>query len=158
MKGKIIMLFLISSLIWIAACERDDICIEPTTPQLIIRFYNNKAPEDFKSVNSLLVRVIGRENDSLTFAGKDSIVVPIRVNALETKYLLTVDYSDTAKKITDTLSLSYQTEDVFVGRSCGYKSIFKNVNYKATNHWINGLEVVATIIENENNAHVKMYH
>lgn len=139
-------------------CERDDICIDPTTPQLVIRFYDNAAPDDLKSVNSLLVRVTGFENDSITFAGLDSIALPIRVNEPETKYLLTVNYSDTIEKATDTLTLKYEAEDVFVGRACGYKSIFNNVSYSSTSNWMKSLEIVSTQIENEENAHVKVYH
>lgn len=158
MKWKPNLSIIVILLLLLIGCERDDICIDPTTPQLVIRFYDNAAPEEFKSVNSLLVKVAGFENDSITFAGKDSIALPVRVNELETKYLLTINYLDTIGKRTDTLTLKYQTEDVFVGRACGYKSIFNEVGYSNTNSWIKSLEIVSTKIENEKNAHVKIYH
>ena len=41
------------------SCERDEICLEDITPKLIIRFYNENNPNEFKSVPLLKVNIEG---------------------------------------------------------------------------------------------------
>ena len=49
------ILFLLLIVVFISSCEKDDFCIEPVTPNLIIRFYDADNPTEFKSVSELYV-------------------------------------------------------------------------------------------------------
>jgi len=156
-------LILIILIITISSCERDDICIDPITPNLIIRFYDNDNPTDFKSVSRLSVEIIGVEIDTLILGTSDSIVIPVKVTENMTQYVLTINSNNGANLNRDTITVNYTREDVFVGRSCGYKTIFNNIeviNNTNTNKWILGIQNSETPqhIENETTAHVKIFH
>lgn len=66
------------------SCERDDICSEntPTTPSLVIRFYNVDDQEQTKQVRLLTVNGIDSEgnplDDIVSSISTDSIVLPLR--------------------------------------------------------------------------------
>ena len=160
MNKKIIVILLsLLSLIMIGSCERDDICIDEITPQLIIRFYNNDTPELFKRVNQLSVKIAGIENDSLVFNATDSIAIPLKVTEDMTQYTLTINSDNGAELIRDIITVNYEREDVFVARSCGFKTIFNNTNYtQNSNNWVQTIETITQTIDNETNAHLKIFH
>jgi len=148
----ILILFI---LIAIGGCERDEICIDPITPHLIIRFYDTEDLETFKPVNNLLVKIMDKEFEVVT---TDTLLIPLNVYDSRTTIVLTKNSKDSTQLIQDTLTVNYEVENVFVGRSCGYKSIFTNINYQNTKNWIVSKEVVDLQIENEDNAHLKIFH
>ncbi len=139
----------------IISCERDEICIDPITPHLIIRFYDTEDLETFKPVNNLLVKILDKEMEIVT---TDTLLVPLNVYDTQTTIMLTKNSKDNTQSIQDTLIINYQVENVFVGRSCGFKSVFTNINYQNTNNWIVSKEVISLQIENEDNAHLKIFH
>lgn len=164
MKKEIIILFFIS-IVLLSGCERDEICIDPITPKLSIVFYDVDDPETKKSVNNLAVEILDVDVDikSLDTIGTDSISVPLNIYAMQTTIVLTTNSKDTNLINQDTIRLNYETEEVFVGRSCGYKSIFKNVSIgiepgNVSERWIQSLILEQTEIENENKAHVTILH
>lgn len=148
MKRAILLLFIIAML----SCERDDICIDPVTPNLIIRLYDFEDNTRLKPVTNLKVNISGYK-DTLSYS-RDSLAFPIRVDVDTTKYILTYKKSDT-ETLVDTILLTYKRENVFVGRSCGFKTIFKDVKYTRTNNWIKTFETQNTIT-NEAASHVQI--
>jgi hypothetical protein len=162
MKFKLeYLFFLIISIIAITGCERDDICIDEITPNLIIRFYDFEDQTETKSISQLSIKINGIENDSLFFSGTDSIFVPLKVTSNNTQFVFTVNSNDVALLNRDALTVNYSAEAVFVGRSCGYKSIFNNTTYDLTddgNMWIQKIEMITEQIENETTAHVKIFY
>ncbi len=163
-KKTLFLIFLLLNL----ACEKDEICLEEITPKLILRFYDQNDPDEFKSVRNIKINIEGIEGDytdtsisTLT----DSIAVPIKVSANITRFILTLpgDDSQGIEENRDTLSLIYLQEDIFVSRSCGYKTIFHEGEITLTedgNNWIKMLEQREDPLEitDENKAHVKIYH
>jgi len=145
-----------------SSCERDEICIDPITPKFIIAFYDVDDSESKKPVNNLAIEILDI-NKSLDTIGTDSIGIPLNVYAIETTIVLSTDSKDDNLIDRDTINLNYEVENVFVGRSCGYKSIFKNVSinrdFGQTNErWIKSLVLEHTEIENETEAHVTILH
>lgn len=155
MKKYLIFSGLVGIFIYFSSCEVDDICIEKVlTPRLIVKFYNSTLPTKVSSVDSLYVWVEGK--DSL-YKNRtvDSLLLPLNTASNTTKYLLSV-----GNKI-DTLIINYDKTNVFVSRSCGYKTNFIWLNNSSlTHHWATGFETINTpqLIENEAKAHVKIYH
>ena len=140
----------------ISSCERDDICIDEITPNFTLRFYDSEDPDEFKAVSGLQVKLLDTDIDTIVVSG-DSIQFPIRLDLNTTSYSVTNELSESAIK-TDTITLAYTSAPVFVGRACGYKSIFNDVTYTSTNNWITDIEIVTTTITDETLAHVKIFH
>ena len=133
---KIKLILLTLCCISLLTCERDDLCPEttPTTPSLVIGFFNNALPENPKTVNDLYV--IGLDNDNVlpgySVVDVDELILPLRTDQNSTTFTLISDtVLDTDGFVTsgnsDTVTITYETEDVYVSRACGYKTIFNNV-------------------------------
>lgn len=150
------ILFICIIVLSVSSCERDDICIDDVTPNFTIRFFDSEDPDETKSISGLEVKLLDTDIDTLLFSS-DSIQLPLRLDINTTKYSLTNELSESLIK-TDTITLVYSPEVVFVGRACGFKSIFNNVVYSNTNNWITDVEIVSETINDENLAHVKIYH
>ncbi len=160
-------------------CEPDDICPQstPTTPSLIIRFYDFSNQEDKKNVFKL--RIQGVDNDAplpdYNIVTTDSIVLPLKTDATSTQYKLHEDYTyndngtpddtsdDTKGGNEDIITINYSTEEVYVSRACGYKTIFKNVTLTIEpddDNWIQSKESLTDnqSVEDETAAHFKLFH
>jgi len=161
-SSAIFILFLIT-----IGCETDEICLEDTTPHLIVRFYNQNIPDELKSVLNLKVNIEGiegeYENETITVF-TDSIAIPLMVTENRTRFIFTLpgDEEEGVEDNLDTISLIYTQEDIFVSRSCGYKTVYHNAKVTLTqddDNWIKFLEPTADPLEiiDENLAHVKIY-
>lgn len=135
-----------------SACEKDDICLLDTTPNLIIVFKDKDAVETKKSVSSLTVWV--QDKDSIIVEQNlDSIAIPMDLNNDLTRYHFANSLS------TDDVTFVYSRTDEFVSRSCGYKTLFSNLDIvNPTNNWISSYEIQNTSVENENTTHITFYH
>ena len=157
MKKYYLLLSIIALLI--SSCEKDDFCIEPVTPNMIIRFYNATNITQTKSVTDLSVYSEGFD-ELYTNANLDSILIPLDVTSNQ------IIYNLSSESNLDVITINYDIEEVFVSRSCGFKAIFNNVSISSdiSNDWIIGLtetlENTITIptIDNETAAHVKIFH
>jgi hypothetical protein len=157
MKKYYLFLSLIALLI--SSCEKDDFCIEPITPNMIIRFYNATNISETKTVTDLTVNP--NDLDSIyTNVSIDSIVIPLDVTSNQ------IIYNFSSGTNVDILTIDYEIEEVFVSRSCGFKAIFNSVTVTSdvSNDWIIGLtetlENTITIptIDDESAAHIQIFH
>lgn len=136
----------------ILSCEVDDICLEPTTPQLIIRFYDAANPTVKKQVSNLNIWIAGKDS-IIKNKTTDSISIPLNTALDLTKYKFS------SSNLIDEVTYSYQRSDVFVSRSCGYKFIFQNISASnSSSNWIQQMIIINPTIENEKNAHIKILH
>lgn len=157
MKKYFLILSFVSLLV--SSCEKDDFCIDPITPNMIIRFYDATNPTETKSVSNLSVQPEGYE-DIYSNVSVDSLLLPLNVMSNEIVYNLSSDGNQ------DILTITYDVEEKFVSRSCGFKAIFRNVIVTSdpSNEWILGLTesgnntVTISTIEDESAAHVQIYH
>ncbi|MFD0993614.1 DUF6452 family protein [Tenacibaculum geojense] len=156
--SAIVLVVIISFL----SCEKDDFCTQnPVTPNLVIRFYDYSNTDTLKTVQRLSVIASGKTDSILTTSTTDSIAIPLNAAALETEYTLVADFTvdgvNTTRE-TATLKANYNTEEEFVSRSCGFKIVFNDVILEKTG-WIDSLSTSQiTTINNENSAHVKVFH
>ncbi|MGY0408071.1 MAG: DUF6452 family protein [Polaribacter sp.] len=162
MKKRILFFFV--SIVFFSACEKDDFCLKnPVTPKLIITFYDATNRETPKKVQHFSLAAKSKGKDSL-FVNQslDSIAIPLNSLASETVYTLkknTVNGAITDNKYA-TLTIKYDTEEEYISRSCGYKVIFKNLELTTdSNTWIIGFTPsTLTAIDNQNTAHVQIFH
>lgn len=141
----------------ILGCEKDDICVDPITPFLVITF---KDYEDQSESKSILLDSVWAEGKDLFIEGEstDSIAIPLDLNNDFTLYHFAINNSDDLVKVDD-INFAYTRKDVFVGRSCGYKTTFENFNVESnTTNWIKEIEVKKTIIDNDTTEAVTIYH
>ena len=176
MKKIIAILLLITAFY---SCERDDICPEstPTTPHLVIKFYNIDAQTELKEVENLRIQGVGDEELEVYQSATtiDSIIyIPLRTidddndsdNGITTKFILhkeyEIDENDEVLGNPDIIAITYHTEEVYVSRACGYKTIFKNVEVNLETDDDNWIELILfdepLTVDNETDTHVEIYH
>jgi Family of unknown function (DUF6452) len=165
-------------------CEKDDICEAgtPTTPNLIIDFYDNNSPGAKKVVTDLRVIAEG-EAKAIAFnptlaetnpakylaSGVSTIKIPLRTLANATKYSLTFNYMNIIPSLIneDKIEINYTHKDEFISRACGFKTLFElnssnGITTEASstdiNKWIKEIVIQKYSILNENEVHVKIFH
>ena len=184
MKKIIAILLLITAFY---SCERDDICPEstPTTPHLVIKFYNIDEQSEIKAISNLRIQAIvdeGLEEYQAAETIDSMITIPLRMidddndpdNGITTKFVLHKNYfyndNDTPDDDTDDfeegnpdiIAITYFTEEVYVSRACGYKTIFQDVKVISETDedlWI-GLILFDNplTVDNETDTHVQIFH
>lgn len=150
MKRFLLIVLVVVTLI--SSCEKDDFCTEtPVTPSLILRFYDNANRTSTKSTSGLYVWA---DNKDTIFANvaTDSLVIPLNPAASQTIYNLSQG------NIINQLTIDYSVDYEYVSRSCGFKAVYDNISFTSNNTWINELQATTTIVNNENAAHVQVYH
>lgn len=178
---KKIFCFLFISVFLLTSCEKDDICdpSTPTTPRLVIKFFNannRSVPQiisDLKIVGEGMDYENGILNNNGTQIWNDSLVyVPLRINQDVSKFSFIRKANDTvlSNDITDILEFNYSRRDEYVSRACGFKTIF-DLNGSPTGRpfvlnndedatagvWIKDIQVVQPNINDENETHINIY-
>ena len=114
---KISALLLLLIFIIIPSCEKDDICAEttPTTPKLILRFYDITSQDDTKNVTDLRVTGFDENNEevdisNLNIVTTDSINLPLRTDANVTKFVFYKDYTVDGLSIKEIMEIQHSKE------------------------------------------------
>ena len=176
---KIILLLLIAAFSY-SSCEKDDICDAntPTTPRLVIEFYNISDPTSLKNVTDL--KVIGEgmtegvvfNSASITndryIANGSKISIPLKTDANSSTYqfILNSNNPNAALIDTDKVTFNYTRRDIFVSRACGFKTLFTFAPTNKIVHtavpetkqkWMQIIAIQNNNIDNENETHIKVY-
>lgn len=167
---KIIPVLLIASLmIYVSSCEKDDICVEGDTPQLVIGFFDIDDTTEAKDVPSLRIKEIILDTVINTISDRssslDSIGVPLRSDVTSTSFAFITDSADDADTgdetgNIDTLTISYSPREAFVSRACGYVMNYDDLTISlpaSANNWIQDITVVQKTVENSKSIHVKIF-
>jgi len=133
-------------------CERDDFCIDAVTPKLILRFYDADSPTTVQAVGELSIWPEGIQDTLVNNASLDSIALPLDVNSPETVYNFRMGTT------IDQITITYNVNEVFVSRSCGFKALFSSVLAFPSTNWIRSIETISTTIEDESAAHIHILH
>lgn len=159
-------------------CEKDDICAEGSaiTPQLIVTFFDETDPTEKKNVEDLVIVGLNNANEVVftsSIITTDSIAFPLRTDSNMTKILFHsnygIDNNDTPDDTTDDILLgnqdiidySYTRTDVYVSRACGFVANYIELTDNLapdSDNWILNTEILKPNVENEIEAHVKIYH
>lgn len=167
----VVLIFLVT-IISFSGCEKDDICVDGDTPLLIIRFYDAEDTTQFKAVPSLRVAGLGQNVTVNTIDDRtstlDSIAIPLKTVETETGFIFISDSADDENGAetgnADVLNFSYEIQQEFVSRACGFISNYDNLttDFSASaDNWIQNVEVVkpqVTLETEEITAHVKIFH
>ncbi|MDI1255901.1 MAG: DUF6452 family protein [Flavobacterium sp.] len=179
--------FLLLAVVFVfSGCEKDDICdgSTPTTPRIIIEFYDISNPAVLKNVRNLKVIATGMEEgvvldetaNSLTpyLSNASKIALPLKTSEDNTQYQFILNFGNTNEALifTDVIDFNYQRTQEYVSRACGFKTMFKlnlpsdplapialnnnNSGQFIPGNWIKGIEINESTIESENEVHVKI--
>lgn len=163
MLKKYLLLLLI--IVTVDSCTRDDICSEgiDTTPLLIITFKNINFPQLDKSVSNLTIlttdETVVEVIKSIT---TDSISIPLKTNLDSTKFYFIENDIEKTPGNSDTVTFNYLRENLYVNRACAFKTIYNQLSVEVdpenNTNWIQNIEILSTTIENENQAHITIFH
>jgi hypothetical protein len=161
---KILVLLLIT--INLSSCEKDDICTDETTPQLVLEFYDISNPSIKKPVVNLTITAEGQPSLG-TFNGQTKILLPLNTSQDQTKYSLKLNSTSINGSNEDFLEFNYTRQDIFVSRACGFKTIFelnqtplgliKSEPTIEDGFWIQDINLLTSNISTENETHIKIY-
>lgn len=132
------------------SCQYNDICTAevPSTPKLRIEFHDQERPGLLKAAENFNVRALGDTAYYFSAPINDTTVaIPLRTDKKETAYELIFHQGDSLQTKRDTLIFTYNTDEVFISRACGFKSIFTDfeVNYNPTSKgWIKNIQIADT--------------
>lgn len=161
---KLSLLLVLS--IFFSSCEKDDICDAntPTTPKVVIEFYDVANPTTLKNVTNLGVIAAGFTN-GFEFTATSKIKVPLKTfedNSI-LHFIQNGSMDPTSDDNLDEITFNYSRKTVFVSRACGFKTLFTlNTTNPITvtpdsNNWIQSVIVSQSNIENEDETHIKIY-
>lgn len=176
---KIIALLLIATFSS-SSCEKDDICDAntPTTPRLVIEFYNINDASSLKNVTNLKVIGEGKTEgiifnpsatgDSQYLTNGTKISIPLKTDGDTTTYTFILNSGNPNPALIDTdkVTFNYARNDVFVSRACGFKTLFEFTPSNAIVHtaepatklkWMQVISVEKSNIANENETHIKVF-
>ena len=158
-----IVLFILLSIGLFSACEKDDFCIKnPITPNLVLRFYDANDRETIKPVKRLSIWVALKDTiAAYKSINIDSVAIPLNSIDSKTIYHLKMNNSDgsIANNQTATFTITYTAQEEYVSRSCGFKILFNDVTFESDNTWITDFTPeTLTKIDNQNEAHVQIFH
>lgn len=160
------ILFLLLITITFSGCEKDDICIDETTPRLILEFYDISNPSNLKNVVNLKIKGVGQTDDLGTYNAVSKIELPLDITQDTTQYSLILNSISSTGANEDFLQFNYVRQNVFVSRACGYKTVFelnafptgviKTDAATPDGFWIQDINILTTNIETENETHIKI--
>jgi len=177
MKKIILLVFALA--LSFSGCEKDDICDAntPTTPRLVISFYDFLNPSVLKNVTNL--KVVGEGmTEGIVFntatgnnqyvTNGNTISIPLKTIGTSTSFSFTLNSGSTNPALVnvDNLKFNYTTQELFVSRACGYKTLFTLDPINPYTHtdaavadkkWIAYISVEKSNLENENETHIKIF-
>lgn len=147
-------------------CEKDDICADttPTTPRVVIEFYDFANPTVLKNVTNLGVIAPGFTN-GFGFTGVSKAIVPLKTtdDTCTLQFIQNGNDTDTSNDNSDEITFNYSRQVSYVSRACGYKTNFTldtttgAVLTNDASNWIQDITITQPTIANENETHIKIY-
>ena len=161
---QLFLVILISVLL--SGCEKDDICDAntPTTPKVVIEFYDAANPTTIKNVANLGIIAPGFTN-GFGFTATSKIKVPLKTfqDTSILHFIKNGSIDPTTDDNLDEITFNYSRKTVYVSRACGYKTLFTlNTTNPITvtpdsNNWIQNVIVSQPNIKSEDETHIKIY-
>ncbi|MGI9526170.1 MAG: DUF6452 family protein [Weeksellaceae bacterium] len=153
-------LFFLGLIAFMTSCEDEDICIDQTTPQLVMNLHKVSQATLMDSV------IIYRENKSGKFDLITATPIKDTSDVITIKVPLPIDERNQVKfilgkrrydpKYQDTLTVHYNTELHFVSKACGFGVHYLNTQYSLSNHYYTTLITLQDEITSEATPHIRL--
>src|SRR5690625_334752 len=111
------VLFLIVIILALASCQHNDICTEnqPTTPKLVIKFYNYNNPNQLKPVEEFNAREVNSENYYYENNRNDTLIkIPLRTNHQSTVYEFIINKDSMDIQQSASIEFIYTPEEIYI--------------------------------------------
>lgn len=148
------------------SCERDDICAASTstTPQLTIGFLDSDNINEAKPLNINIYKT--DRSDSITYSNASTLKIPLRTDTTATVLIFVKNPNNPVAAEdpdnTDIVTFTYEPEEIFISRACGYKVVFNNLtiqnNPGTDGRWIDDILINNRTIANEDTTQVFIRH
>jgi len=153
-------------LLALSACERDDICAAstPTTPQLVIAFFDANNRTESKKINLAVVAVGG--DDTIRISNDTIIRVPLRTDTTSTSFIFIknegIPDAEEDPNTPDRVNFSYNINEVYIDRACGFKVTYDALTAQASDEgdgrWITDISINNSTIDNDSIYQVSIIH
>lgn len=151
--------------LWLSSCERDDICAEttPTTPLLVIDFFDADNPTEPKAPNNLIIAEAGTTTGLLVNTA--TVSIPLRTDEDQSSFVFVLNSGseeiDNPQNIDD-ITFSYTRTEEYVSKACGFRVLYQALQEQLTSpeddFWIEDIIIVNPTIEDEAQAHIRILH
>lgn len=166
---KLLIPFIIILSILLSSCQYNDICTDndPTTPRLVIKFYDAQKPGKLKPVEGFNAKEKNADKFYFKEAITDTIVkLPLQTGVNSVEYELVIfqnqDIDSIPAEQSGFIKFTYTPEDVYISRPCGFRNIFKDFDAQriaSASTWIEKIEIPhENQIDNEKITHLYIYH
>lgn len=162
MMKPIKLLFLFSFFVFLYSCEDDEICIESLTSKLNTSVTAKDSTSVF-SLSNLKVTDITRDKNEVVFTDSTAtsfkVSLPINDSIVTYKIDLAFASSDslqTKAAVSENLTVNYKTTNEYVSKACGFKAVYKDINYSTTG--ILTINAPKNKINNENETHINLQY
>nr|WP_255610506.1 DUF6452 family protein [Robertkochia sp. 3YJGBD-33] len=138
---------------------------------MVVGFYDIQNQDELKAVPRLRVVGAGQNSTVPTFSDRTdqrTVNLPLKTNEQSTEFFfIRESASDSSGAETgniDNIQFTYQTNQVFVSRGCGYAvnysslDAIQNPGQNDPDSWISALLVEQQQISNQDTVHVKIFH
>lgn len=159
--------FILLSLLWLlSGCQHNDICTDkkPTTPRMVIKFYNIDRPDRTKAVTDFNFRAVGMENWYFSNNRNDTLVrIPLDAGTDLSKFEFTIHKGNPEKENSDQIQFTYSANEIYVSRACGFRNEYVDLDYGLADegeaNWIKAVEIPHNNeITDEETTHLYIYH
>ena len=168
MKNFGFSILLLTCLLTVASCEKDDICVEGNTPLMVIEFFDINNRDTPKNVTALRVVGEGQTVTVNTVADRtalNKINIPLKTIEDSTSYLLISNSADNDDDVEtgniDIVNFNFARVEDFKSRACGFIVTYEELDAALqtdTDNWIQEIEIIRAQIINSDSTHVKIYH
>lgn len=153
-----------------SSCERDDICAEatPTTPLLVIDFFDANNPSEEKIPANLAIIEEGEEDLTKIRTFNESLIqIPLRTDVDQTVYRMvlnsTASEDSEDQPNIDVLTFNYSRTEEFVSKACGFRVTYDDllpINNEPLDDgsWIQSIDILTSTIVNDTITHVRIFH
>lgn len=137
MKIKFLIPFCL--LFALISCEDDDICVGNGTPNLTVVFRNSLNTANLKDTLSIYSSLNENfENQDTIFEKIFTDSIKLQLNGLNTNQTY-FKIKRRSNANSDILSVGYNPESEYVSKACGFRIVYKNLEYSITQQHVSYL-------------------
>lgn len=152
---RVLILFFISLLFF--SCEEEDICLEGSTPRLVIETVNTSQASI--SIDSVQIFRNQGNQDSMIYKGtlSQQYKIPLLLKeAPFTKFTFKIYQKN--QIIQDEFIVGYNYKLKYASKACGYRVLYDSLNVKFKPNFFKKVEVLKPVLDHEAAPHLRFSH